>query len=329
MGRGADDHRALDAAVMTRADFAAVRRRVLELHAAGDYATALEVARAAAADFPEEAARTTYWIACLLALVEGPEPALATLEDGSRRGLWWAPQMLETDPDLALLRAGARFRAIVEAGRRAQALAAARPPVEPIVRLPASGQPRAALVMLHARGQRAEDVVEASAAATDVLLVAPHSTQPFDTRDSCWDEPQRAEADVRRAVDSALAGWADLPLVVAGFSQGAGLAVFLAAAGRLRGLVGCLAVAPTAEWARELIGSEIHSVRGLRFALIIGDLDPRLDDCRRLAEELRASGAEVRLDVIAGLGHDYPADFPQRLPPIVDWLLSYDLRSAP
>lgn len=307
---------------MTRADFAAVRRRVLELHAAGDYATALEVARVAAADFPEEAARTTYWIACLLSLLGIPEQGLETLEDGSRRGLWWAPQMLETDPDMESLRGNDRFRAIIEAGRRAQALAAARPPAEPIVRLPASGQPRAALVMLHARGQRAEDVIEPSAAAADVLLVAPHSTQPFDTRDSCWDDAQRAEADVRRALDSALAAWADLPLVVAGFSQGAGLAVFLAAAGRLRGLVGCLAVAPTAAWARDLIGPEIPPVGRLRFALIVGDLDPRLDECRRLAEELRARGAEARLDVIAGLGHDYPADFPQRLPAIMDWLLS-------
>jgi predicted esterase len=307
-------------------NFAAVRRQVLELHSAGDYATALEVARVAAADFPDEAARTTYWIACLLSLLGAPERGLETLEDGARRGLWWAPQMLEADPDLEPMRADDRFRAIVESGRRAQASAAARPPVEPIVRLPASGQPRAALVMLHARGQRAQDVVEPFAAATDVLLVAPYSTQPFDTRDSCWDEPQRAEADVQRAVESTLAGEVDLPLVVAGFSQGAALAVFLAAVGRLRGLVGCLAVAPSAAWARELIGSETPSARGLRFALIIGDLDQRLDDCRRFAEELRAGGAEVRLDVVAGLGHDYPVDFRQRLPAIMDWLLSDELQ---
>lgn len=42
-----------------RNDFAAVRRRLYELHAAGDYATALEVARGAARDSSEEADRTT------------------------------------------------------------------------------------------------------------------------------------------------------------------------------------------------------------------------------------------------------------------------------
>lgn len=308
---------------MAGKDFAAIRRRVLALHAAGDFAAALELSKAAAADIPEEAARTTYWIACLLALQGDETGALAALEEGSRRGLWWAPQALEADPDLARLRADDRFQAIVEIGRRAQASAAARPPREPIVRRPSSGPPRATLVVLHARGQRAEDVVEPWAGVPDVLLVAPHSTQPFDSRDACWDDPKRGEADVRRAVESAVPNdqSPDLPLVLAGFSQGAGLAVFLAASRRLRGVSGSIAVAPTPAWARELIGPDPPSVGGLRFMVLVGTLDPRIEDCRRLSDELRAGGAEVRLDVIEGLGHDYPADFERRAPSALDWLV--------
>jgi len=232
-----------------------------------------DMARSAAAHFPEEAARTTYWKACLLALLGDEAQALEALEEGARRGLWWAPQMLEADPDLEALRTEDRFRAIVEAGRRAQASAAARPPKDLIVRPPASGKPRGALVALHARGQRADDMLEPWAAASDALLVAPHSTQPFDPRDGCWDDPQRADADVRWAVDRALADAADLPLVVGGFSQGAGLAVSLAARRRISGLVGCIALGPTASWARELIGPDIPSAGGLRFALLNRRID--------------------------------------------------------
>ena len=305
-------------------DFAAVRRRVLELHTARDYATALEVAQVAAADFPEAAARTTYWIACLLALLGDEGHALDALEDGSRGGLWWAPQALEADPDLESLRGDELFRAIVEAGRRAQASAAARPPTEPIVRLPASGQPRAALVVLHGRAQRAEDVVEPWAAAPDALVVAPHSTQPFGMRSECWDDLPRAQGDVRRAVHSALddRDRAALPLVVGGFSQGAALALVLAANRRLSPVSGCVAVAPSAGWAREIIGPETPPTAGLRCAILFGALDPHVDDSRLLAEQLRAAGAEVRLDLIDGLGHDYPADFAQRLPAAMDWVLS-------
>lgn len=304
-------------------DFAAVRRRVLERHAAGDYATALEVARGAARDFPEEADRTTYWIACLLARLGDADRALDALEAGSQRGLWWAPQALEVDPDLESLRTSQRFQAIVEAGRLARSSAGARPPTEPIVRRTASGQARAALVVLHGRAQRAGDAVEHWVDAGDLLMVAPHSTQAFGMRSGCWDDPQRAETDVRRAVDTALADdGGDLPLVIGGFSQGAALAVFLAAEGRLAGVRGCIAVVPSAGWMLELIDPEQPSLAGLRYLMLIGTLDPGQDDGRLLAEQLRASGGEVRLDVIEGLGHDYPTDFAQRLPAAIDWVLA-------
>ena len=247
---------------------------------------------------------------------------LQALEEGSRRALWWGPEALENDPDLEALHTSDRFRAIVEAGRAAHAAAGARPPAEPIVRPPATGQARAALVVLHARGERAEHAVERWTDAGDLLLVVPHSTQAFDMRSGCWDDPQVAQADVRRAVHSALAEVDDkLPLLIGGFSQGAALAVYLAADQRLQGIGGCIAVAPSAGWARELIGPDLPSLDGLRCVLLMGTLDPRHDDCQRLAEQLRAAGAEVNLDVIEGLGHDYPADFAQRLPAAVDWVL--------
>ena len=307
---------------MADRDFTAVRGRLFQLHPAGDYATALEVARSAARDFPEEADRTTYWIACLLARLGDKEGALQALEEGSRRALWWAPEALEVDPDLEPLRSNDRFRTIVEAGRVAHAAAGRRPPAEPIVRHPATGHARAALVVLHARGERAEQAVERWTDAGNLLLVVPQSTQAFDMRSGCWDDPWAAEVDVRRAVDSTLADGDDkLPLLIGGFSQGAALAVYLAADQRLQGIGGCIAVAPSAGWARELIGPDLPSLDGLRYVVLMGTLDPRHDDCRRLAEQLRAAGAEVRLDVIEGLAHDYPADFAQRLPAAVDWVL--------
>ncbi len=45
---------------MSRERFAALRRQVLTLHAADDYAAALVVATSAAADHPDAAERTTY-----------------------------------------------------------------------------------------------------------------------------------------------------------------------------------------------------------------------------------------------------------------------------
>ena len=116
----------------------------------------------------------------------------------------------------------------------------------------------------------------------------------------------------------------DLPLVIGGFSQGAALALFLAADGRLPGLMGCIAVAPSAAWTRELIGPDLPSLARLRYLELTGTLDPHRVDCRRLAEQLQAAGAGVRLEVIDGLCHDYPTDFAQRLPAAVHWVLGGD-----
>lgn len=306
--------------------FGEVRRRILALHGVGSYAEALEVARAAARDYPEATDRTTYWIACLLSRLGQTESALEALEAGSRRGLWWPPAAIEADPDLEPLRGDARFKAIAEAGRRGHAAAGPRPPREPIVKAPSSGRPRATLVALHARGMRAEDVVDQWGGATDLLLVAPHSTQQFDMRSDCWDDATIAEADVRHAAAGALGSADDArpPLVIGGFSQGAALALILAATGRLPGVRGCIAVAPSASWATEVIGADATPPAGLRVVVFAGKLDARFDDCQRLAERLGSAGAEVRLEVIAGIGHDYPPDFTQGLPAAVDWVLADD-----
>jgi acetyl esterase/lipase len=77
----------------------------------------------------------------------------------------------------------------------------------------------------------------------------------------------------------------------------------------------------------ELIGPE-QPLAGLRYLMLIGTLDPGHDDGRLLAEQLRAGGGKVRLDVIEGLGHDYPTDFAQRLPAAVQWVVTADVRAA-
>ena len=188
-----------------------------------------------------------------------------------------------------------------------------------------SGRPRASLVVLHGRGMRAEDVVDQWAGASDVLLVAPHSTQSFDMHTDCWDDAAIGEADASRAVEQARREWPEArpPLVVGGFSQGAGLAVILAATGRLPGVRGCIAVAPSARWASEVIGNK-KPPEGLRVVVLVGALEPRLEDRQRVVEGLRSAGADVRLDVVGRIGHDYPADFARRLPAALDWVLAGD-----
>ena len=51
-----------------------------------------------------------------------------------------------------------------------------------------------------------------------------------------------------------------------------------------------------------------------------GTDDRAIEDIRRGAAALRASGVPVRLDERPNLGHDWPADFSETLLRAVDWI---------
>lgn len=52
----------------------------------------------------EHEARLVFWRACFTSLTGRPAEALAVLEDGLEGGVWWDPQLLDRDPDLAVMR---------------------------------------------------------------------------------------------------------------------------------------------------------------------------------------------------------------------------------
>ena len=136
-------------------DFAATRRRLFELYGASDYQAAMELARAAATDFPEREDQTSYWIACLHALQGNADAALDVLRRALDRGMWWAPELLETDPDLEPLRADGRLAEVISASGEARGRWKPNLPTAPVVLSTAgSRSPRAAVILLHARGSR-------------------------------------------------------------------------------------------------------------------------------------------------------------------------------
>ena len=308
---------------MSGAAFPDVRRKLFERYRAGDYAGAMEIARSAAVEHPEQGARTTYWIACLEALQGDADRALHVLNDGQDRGLWWAPEMLKTDPDLAALRDDGRLAEVIARSEQARRAWGGSMPTAPVVRGLDSVPRRAAMILLHGRGEPPEAMLDRWPAVPGVGIVAPRSTQAFAMDAGCWDDPRQAQTDVERGVADALgeADAATVPRLLGGFSQGAGLALVLTTRHRPAGVLGVLAVAPSARWALDLLGSDRLEADGLRCALIVGEEDRLLDACQQVAERVREGGAEVRTDVVAALGHDYPPDLEERLPPLLDWML--------
>lgn len=308
---------------MSESGFGDVQRRLFERYRVGDYTGAMEIARSAADSFPEHQDRTTYWIACLHALLGDADRALDTLTDGLRRGLWWAPEMLRTDPDLAPLRADGRLEPLIAASEEARSAWHGQMPTEPVVRDLDRDPLRAVTILLHGRGEAPEAIMAQWPSLEGIGLVAPRSSQRFDMRAGCWDDVSKAEADVAQATLAALeqTAPAHVPLVLGGFSQGAALALLLGARGGPTGAVGVVAVAPSARWALDRLGSTPMDFAGLRCALIVGERDPVAESAAELARRLREAGAEVSHDVVAGMAHEYPPDLDERVQPLLQWVL--------
>lgn len=294
--------------------FADLQAEMFSAANATRYEEALRLAREARRDHPGRAARADYWIACLQCLLERPDEALATLEATLAAGAWVSPERLRSDSDLAPIRDRPAFARIVAECERRRDLE--RPGVRPLLRVAAPEARSAApplLLGLHMAGSDAHEILThwREGAGPGTLLAAAQGTVLTAPGAFSWGET--AEADIAAHLDELTLDHAFDPhrLVLAGASQGAAVAVSLAASGRPRPSRGFVAVVGAPEPGG--MGRLREDIADLRGVFITGEADFARDRVARAHHALRDRGADVRLEVVPGLAHSYPADFDARL----------------
>lgn len=284
--------------------FRAVESEVLALYRAGDYRSALDRVGVATSEFTAlgHRCKLTLMRACLLARTNGPDEALDELERGVQQGLWWSPRMLE-DPDLDKCR-GERLDAVAQQAQSED---------EPAGLLTIDGGSNApTLLALHGGGEcvTAEDNPWRSASSEGWTVQRPVSGQRVGAGLATW-------TDLDRAVDQCtiqLREPGDVHAIGA-MSIGASLALRL-----LTELV-CtvplvVMVAPSLR--PNVVESAKELVAGSKIFIVAGSEDMFLDSTRSAALALRESGADVELEVISGIGHEFPGDFANRLVEILN-----------
>jgi hypothetical protein len=305
--------------------FQPLRTAAFARFAAGDYGGVLPFALRAEQQFPEKG-EVPFWLACVHCRLGRPEAALAALRAGLERGLYWPQDWLLEDDDLEPLHGRADFAEVVRAAAQAEAAAVPPETLTPVVLEPPTASapvdvPAARVVALHGWGQDADEFAlhwRAAAAAGCRVLVARSSQEPCPGF-FVWDDRERAVADIAAqvAVAGGPAGGRPATLLLAGFSQGGGIAIDLAVDGLPAPAAGfapahpagVLAVAAGLEdlaeppSARRLAPA---AARGLRAQLLVGDGDDAADDVRGLADALARGGLAERLTVLPGLLHEMP-----------------------
>ena len=291
---------------------------------AGAYAEALELINREGHLFPDYSQKVICsWRIEMASRLGNAELTLQLLQEAVQAGHWYGG--LRGDPDLALLRGRPEFERLVDLceQRRIAAIAAAQPVLTTIP--PEKGPaPFPLLIALHGANATAEGGHWSPAAAHGWFVAIPQSSQVYAPGTYTWNDRQWAIQEVRAHYDRLRAEFPIDPerVVLAGFSQGGGLATSLALSETIpaRGLILVGPFLPDVNAVVPLL--EEHDMRGLRAYLVAGLRDRYCYGiARQLAEILPRYGVVCQLEVCADLEHMFPDDFDQRLPAALDFVL--------
>ncbi|NEA64597.1 phospholipase [Streptomyces sp. SID12488] len=313
------------ASVAQEALYRALDETVSRLYAEGRLADALKAVEDAAPRIPSRRADTAHLAACLLTLTGRPEDALAELRTAlADGGAWWSPTILVDDDDLAAVRDLEGFTALLRESTARHATATGVP-LPPVVRRPQGAAPRGVLVVLHGADQDAALAAEQWAAAVDagLVLVAVDSSQRSTPLYRSWPDIGVGIRDITAALAELDEADASLPLLAAGFSAGARVAVLWALSDAAVRPSGFLAVGPALTPAHLDEEQRARAAQGaVRGRILVGDQDddvtPEVYDAHAVLAE---AGADVTLETIPGLGHDFPSGFGRSLPGLLEQLL--------
>lgn len=270
--------------------------------------------------FPEQAARLTYWRMCFLSLMGRSEDVFSVFRQGLDSGLWWQEELF-ADPDLNAVRDLPEFQRLITVSheRYQEAQGQIERDYTVLAPEPPSSGLYPLLITLHGRnGNKESDIVRWELARQrGWLVLAVQSTQPVFQGAYHWDNPERGFADLLYYYDQAVEQYQIDPqrVVIAGFSQGSGMAIYTALTQTLpvRGFIGI-----GTWWAdANQLDLQGEQVRGY---FITGEKDHTLERAREIQDVLRKNNIPFAEEVHADLGHEFSSDFGTSFDKAIDFI---------
>jgi predicted esterase len=300
---------------MPSTTFAEFRSAVFRHYFAGRYAEALARLDQQAGEFPDQIGLTLNWQACFQALTGHPDQALITLQQAVDRGIWYEPEQLRSDSDLASLQGDPYFERIVAYCAEQYNLAKlySRPELRIIPPAKGTPEPYPMLLAIHGRGSNAAEAAEywQGLAEQGWLVALPQSSQPVHRDAYGWDDMDLAESELvahleRLRTDNPV----DIDrIVLGGFSQGGGLSVYLTVTAQLR-TRGFIAVAPYLRSVDFLMDTDLPGLpQQPRGWMITGGLDQASGLFQKLETLLQKHNIPYQRRNYPELAHEFPPDF--------------------
>jgi predicted esterase len=307
---------------MTEITFLELTDELMRFYNQHDYSGALVLVEGKADFFPKKIARTTFWRMCLLSLCNRPEDVISVFKQGLDGGLWWAEGQFR-DPDLDAVRELPEFKTLVEESNKKCIEAQAHISHDRAVLVPdniVSELPL--LIALHGRNGDKNYNLEnwESARRRGWLVLSPQSRQALYDGAYCWDDNEQGLKDVLFHIEEIVKAYKvdRRRIVIAGFSQGSGMAIYAALSGKI-GARGFIGVGTSIAEPDSLIplASQTQPVRGF---FVTGGKDHTLDKAQAIQKILNEQHIPFEEEVFPELGHAFPPDFEKTFDKAIDFI---------
>ncbi len=301
------------------ATYQEMRAHLGQLFEQKKYAEAASLLESALDLFPENVLANTFNLAAARAYLGEADKAVAALEEGHRRGVFYG--IWDFGAELwAPFKASPRFDAFWKENEARVAEASRRATVKIEVETPAGYDPARTcplFIALHGGGESIAELKPlwtSSRLKSDFITVYVQSTQVAGMKGFHWQDVALTRRDVEAAYRKVLAQYpVDAGRVlIGGFSSGGYGAMVSAFAGLfpVRGFVALCPSVPEALRDEEISAAKD---RGLRGTILTTEMDRRVDAQRAFAERLKGLGLPVEFHITPDIGHWFPEDFGAQL----------------
>lgn len=308
---------------MEQITFQEVTEQLVELYYQSKFAEADQMIHRHTEQFPEQAARMTYWRMCLLSLDGRADETLSIFRTGLESGLWWRSDVFD-DSDLNSVRDLPGFKQLVIESQKKYEQARDHIEREYSVLLPdapASGS-YPLVIFLHGRnGHKESNRAEWEVARQKGWLVLlAQSTQPLFPGAYCWDDPAQAMDDLHYYHTQVSQEYSVDPrrVVMAGFSQGSGMAIHAALSGEFhaRGFIGI------ASWSADpgSLVPQTEAAKEIRGYFMTGGKDHTLETAKEIWGVMQEHGIAVAEEMHSDLAHIFPPDFERSFESAIDFI---------
>jgi predicted esterase len=180
------------------------------------------------------------------------------------------------------------------------------------------------LIALHGRNGNQQSNLEYWKVACEKgwLVLSPQSTQPLFSGSFCWDDETQGLEDLRYYYKQISQEYQiDLQrIMIAGFSQGSGMAICAALSGTVgaQGFIGVGTFLADPSSLTSLV-SNMPAVRGY---FVTGEKDNTLDKTRAIQKILKENQIPFDEEVHPDLGHEFPSDFEKSFDSAIDFIFT-------